>query len=96
MKIIHKAIIDHPLTGKEAPIYQVLHDLAAQENCDGEPYDQMVQAAESIKILLKQAEEQDTKIRKLIIALKSQHQPHMDYVPELDTTVTELLKEMEK
>ncbi len=32
--------------------------------------------------------------KNLIIALKSQHQPHMDYVFELDTTVTELLKEV--
>lgn len=37
--------IDHPLTGHKAPIQQVLRDLAAQENCDGEPYDQMVEAA---------------------------------------------------
>lgn len=31
---------------------------------------------------------------KLLIAIKSQHQPHMDYVHELDCTVTDLLKEL--
>jgi len=96
MNVIHKVVIEHPLTGKEAPIYQVLHDLAAQENCDGDPYDQMVQAAEAIKILLEQAVAQDVKEERLIIALKSQHQPHMDYIPKLDCTVTELLKEIEE
>lgn len=32
-------------------------------------------------------------ISKLIIALKAQHQPHMDYIPQLDCTVTKLLEE---
>ena len=39
----------NPLTGKDAPIAQVLRDLASQENCDGEPYDQMIQAADYIQ-----------------------------------------------
>lgn len=38
----------HPLTNRLAPIQHVLRDLASQENCDGEPYDQMIQAAEHI------------------------------------------------
>jgi len=39
------------------PIQSVLKDLAAQENCDGEPYDQMQLAAEYInglELLLKE------------------------------------------
>jgi DNA-directed RNA polymerase subunit L len=31
----------------------------------------------------------------LIIALKNQRQPHMDYIPELERTAAELLKELE-
>lgn len=42
MKVIH------PLTSRLAPIQHVLRDLASQENCDGEPYDQMIQAADYI------------------------------------------------
>lgn len=42
MKVIH------PLHGSMYPIQTVLRDLAAQENCDGEPYDQMIQAADYI------------------------------------------------
>lgn len=41
--------IYHPLTGSDAPIVQVLRDLASQENCYGEPYDQMNQAANYIE-----------------------------------------------
>ena len=40
--------IDNPLSFKQAKIQSVLKQLAAQENCDGEPYDQMVLAAEYI------------------------------------------------
>lgn len=45
--------IVHPLTvdNKRAPIQQVLMDLAAQENCDGEPYNQMIAAAKRIDLL---------------------------------------------
>ena len=44
--------IKHPLTGKMTPITTVLKDLAGQENCDGEPYDQMMEAAHYIDKLL--------------------------------------------
>jgi hypothetical protein len=41
--------IKHPLhQGKLYPITTVLRDLASQENCDGEPYDQMIEAADEI------------------------------------------------
>lgn len=42
MKVIH------PLTRRMASIQHVLRDLASQENCDGDPYDQMIKAAEHI------------------------------------------------
>lgn len=42
MKVIH------PLHGSMYPIQRVLRDLASQENCDGDPYDQMIQAADYI------------------------------------------------
>lgn len=43
----------HPLHGnKEYSTTTVLRDLASQENCDGEPYDQMVEAANQIGELL--------------------------------------------
>lgn len=42
MKIIN------PLTNKKELIQSVLRSLASQENCDGEPYDQMVLAANYI------------------------------------------------
>lgn len=39
----------HPLhQGKEYPTTTVLRDLASQENCDGTPYDQMIEAADQI------------------------------------------------
>ncbi len=40
--------IKHPYTGKEISIQAALRDLASQEGCDGEPYDQMQLAAECI------------------------------------------------
>ena len=40
--------IMHPLRDKQYRIQTVLGDLAAQENCDGVPYDQMVEAASYI------------------------------------------------
>ena len=44
--------IKHPLKWNELyPIQTVLMDLAGQENCDGEPYDQMVEASEYISEL---------------------------------------------
>ncbi len=40
----------HPLhQNEEYPAHVVLFDLAAQEGCDGEPYDQMQEAGEIIK-----------------------------------------------
>lgn len=41
-------IIGHPLTGRDASIQQVLRDLASQEGCDGEPYDECIEAARYI------------------------------------------------
>jgi len=41
--------IMNPLTGKMGNIPTVLKMLASQEGCDGEPYDQMQQAAEHIE-----------------------------------------------
>ena len=38
----------NPLTGKPDGVVPVLRQLAAQENCDGEPYDQMQEAADYI------------------------------------------------
>lgn len=43
--------IQHPLRPGLYSIQQVLRDLAAQENCDGEPYDQMMLAASYIDML---------------------------------------------
>lgn len=37
--------IRNPLTGRMEHISVVLNMLASQENCDGDPYDQMVEAA---------------------------------------------------
>lgn len=44
MKIVDPLSVTH----KKAHISDVLLKLASQENCDGEPYDQMVEAAEYI------------------------------------------------
>ena len=38
-------------------ISTVLHAMAAQENCDGEPYDTMIIAADYIKVLERQKKE---------------------------------------
>jgi hypothetical protein len=38
----------NPLTSKDEKITSVLRSLASQENCDGEPYDQMHDAANHI------------------------------------------------
>lgn len=44
--------IDNPLQpGVQQSIPTVLHALASQEGCDGEPYDQMVAAADYISEL---------------------------------------------
>ena len=54
MKRIH-----HPLRVRDipAPIQTVLRDLAGQDGCDGEPYDQMMEAADYIDALEKRVEE---------------------------------------
>ena len=44
-------LIYDPLMGKEMEITGVLIRLAGQENCDGEPYDQMMEAARYIEEL---------------------------------------------
>ena len=44
-------LIYDPLMGKEMEITGVLIRLASQENCDGEPYDQMMEAARYIEEL---------------------------------------------
>ncbi len=36
---------------RDYPTVTVLRDLASQENCDGEPYDQMIEAADEIERL---------------------------------------------
>ena len=43
--------IKNPLGFKKQHISIVLEQLAAQENCDGEPYDQMIEAAKYIREL---------------------------------------------
>lgn len=48
MTDIKQKIIGHPLTGRAASIQQVLRDLASQEGCDGEPYDECIEAARYI------------------------------------------------
>lgn len=40
-----------PLYNKKRPISNILSNLAAQENCDGVPYDQMQIASEYIDLL---------------------------------------------
>ena len=52
--------INNPLhpTGDKEHVATVLRTLASQENCDGEPYDQMIEAAEYIdKLEGKEAKE---------------------------------------
>ena len=46
-----KKIMSQHHLGKMMPLWVILSDLAAQENCDGEPYDQMQEASEYIKEL---------------------------------------------
>ena len=59
--------IEHPLqtNGKLYPIHVVLMDLASQENCDGEPYDQMVIASDYIKFLEKENDRLEDEINEL-------------------------------
>lgn len=49
--------IPHPLYfGRPYPIQTVLRDLASQEGCDGDPYDQMVEAATALDAVQAQSE----------------------------------------
>ena len=48
---VKQKLIYDPLMGKEMEIAGVLVRLASQENCDGEPYDQMMEAARYIEEL---------------------------------------------
>lgn len=41
----------NPLTGKDEPVRAVLRSMAGQEGHDGEPYDQMQEAADYIEKL---------------------------------------------
>lgn len=66
--------VKNPLTDREAPIQQVLNDLAAQENCDGEPYDQCIQAAEYINTLEHQLRLANNVIDKVIPSDMNQRQ----------------------
>lgn len=52
----------HPGYKKPYPIETVLRDLAAQEGCDGEPYDAMVFAADTITTLRAQLAEARTEL----------------------------------
>ncbi len=64
----------HPLTGRDAPIQQVLRDLAAQEGCDGEPYDECVEAAHYIDTLENQLRLAESVIAKVIPSDRNQRQ----------------------
>lgn len=46
MTDIVERLYDSPLSFVKQPIWVILSDLASQENCDGEPYDQMLIAVE--------------------------------------------------
>lgn len=52
----------NPLTGTKQPISYVLRHLASQENCDGEPYDQMIEAADELDQLEKQVQTRESQI----------------------------------
>jgi hypothetical protein len=45
--------VNHPLKSELCDIKTVLKDLASQEGCDGEPYDQMIEASDYIADLEK-------------------------------------------
>lgn len=60
-------LIPHPLStsGRAYPITTVLLDLAAQEGCDGEPYDIMVATAHYIEDLEVYVKELEAEILRL-------------------------------
>ena len=43
-----KMVISQHHRGAKVPLWVLLCDLASQENCDGEPYDEMQEASEYI------------------------------------------------
>ena len=67
--------------GRKVPISDILNALASQENCDGEPWDQMVDAAEYIDFL----EDILWKVRKSSVGklVLSQIKQWMDYEKEM-------------
>jgi hypothetical protein len=73
--------INNPLTGKLDHICVVLHMLSSQESCDGDPYDQLVIAADYIEQLEKQISDLQEKKEKLFAVVldigwrDSQHIP---------------------
>ena len=66
--------IKHPLTGRNAPIVQVLRDIAAQEGCDGDPYDECVAAADYITPLEERLRLADSVIDKIVPSTMNQRQ----------------------
>lgn len=58
--------IDNPIGFKRQHISTVLAQLAAQENCDGEPYDQMILAAQYIVKLERRIEDLESGLESLI------------------------------
>lgn len=75
-------LVERPLKyhlGKKFPIQDVLMDLASQENCDGDPYDQMVEASKHITELEKE-------VQRLRAVIQEAADYHQGYVDKLATT----------
>lgn len=88
-------IINHPIgkAGVEYDIVTVLLDLAAQENCDGEPYDQMQQAGLYIRELRTQLAERDATISELESQINASaifHDGHEAQMTERDAEIERL------
>lgn len=79
--------IKHPLRYQDdlVPVQQVLRDLAAQENCDGEPYDQMMLAADYIDRL-------ESQIKKLKIDKSCYRHGYNDLCEKVRTSAEEVFK----
>ena len=60
--------IQNPLGFGQEPIQKVLRQLASQENCDGAPYDQMMQAADYIEELERERDELRNQLRAMVNA----------------------------
>lgn len=52
--------------GRMVDLWVVLSDLASQENCDGEPYDQMQEASEYIQELEQKINDLETELEPYI------------------------------